>query len=174
MWAFFIEEGTHWGLLDLTNIAQRLGWAGRGESCCVLERSSSTRPWLLHVPFSRASHRPAFLSLVLGALPLALDIHSTTCAFGSERKGCEPWSSALCPFTGVPFSGWGPSDPGEAVSVLSGRKLLWGSWKNAVTSPSGSKSLPSQEARGWLVLGDGALGKVLVGEGFSVLKWKEG
>jgi len=28
MWAFFIEEGIQWGLLDLTNIPLRLGWAG--------------------------------------------------------------------------------------------------------------------------------------------------
>lgn len=42
---------------------------------------------MLHTPFSRASHRPALLPLVLRALPLALDIRSTTCAFGSEREG---------------------------------------------------------------------------------------
>lgn len=35
---------------------------------------------------------------------------------------------------------------------------------------SGSKT-PARRPRGWLVLGGGALGKVLVGEGLSVFKW---
>lgn len=40
MWAFFIEEGIQWGLLDLTNIALRLGWAGlaveKAAVCCIV------------------------------------------------------------------------------------------------------------------------------------------
>lgn len=97
MWAFFIEEGIQWGLLDLTNIPPRLGWAGlavdKAAVCCDVAAAQGPDC------FTRLSQGPGGLAIGF------LDISSTTCAFGSERDGCKPWSSALCPFTGVPFSG---------------------------------------------------------------------
>ena len=72
MWAFFIEEGIQWGLLDLTNMPPRLGWAGlavdKAAVCCDVAAAQGPDCF---TRLSQVSHCPALLSPVLGALPLA-------------------------------------------------------------------------------------------------------
>lgn len=72
MWAFFIEEGIQRGLLDLTNVPPRLGWAGlavrEAAVCCAVAAAQGPGRF---TRLSQVSHCPALPSLVLGALPLA-------------------------------------------------------------------------------------------------------